>query len=83
MAKRGSNVRQPSRSRSKVVVADCDGSECFADLRWKNGVASYTFTDGYQDQMEMDRSEFEDWRSDDSLGGYWNSVLRPDTVEEK
>lgn len=69
-------------SRSKTLVADTSDSTCFDDLRWKGGTAYMTFTDGYQDEMDMSKSDFRDWSDSDSLGQYWNFNLRPSTGEK-
>lgn len=68
----------PNRKKPpKVIVADVSGSTCFADLRWKNGTAFFTFArDGYEDSAEMDRDTFEEWASDGSPGGWYNSELK-------
>jgi hypothetical protein len=60
----------------KVIVADVSGSTCFADLRWKDGVAYATFArDGSQYEFDVDRDTFNEWASDGSLGGWYNSEL--------
>jgi hypothetical protein len=76
MNKIGDNVRQPKRSRSKTIVADTGGSKCFADLRYKNGTVFATFTDGSQYEYPLSRSDALDWFDDDSLGGYFNAMVR-------
>ena len=63
--------------KPKSLNADDSGSTCFSDLRWKNGVAYFTFArDGYQDSAEMSRQDFEEWRDSGSLGGWYNDNLR-------
>jgi hypothetical protein len=60
----------------KVLSADTSGSTCFADVRWKDNTAFVTFArDGSQYEYEMDRATFEEWASDASLGGWFNSEL--------
>jgi hypothetical protein len=62
--------------RSKTIVADTSGSECFEDLRWKNGTAYATFAkDGSQYTYDLTRDEFKQWASDD-LGRYFNAAIR-------
>jgi hypothetical protein len=64
-----------SKRPPKVLVADTSESSAIADLRWKNGVAYFTFSrDGYQDSMEMDRETFNEWNDSGSLGGWYNSM---------
>jgi hypothetical protein len=67
--KRGHN------SRGRTIVADCSGSSCFDDLRFKDGTVYATFTDGTQYEYDMDKSEAQDW-FDDDLGGYFNAMVR-------
>jgi hypothetical protein len=65
-----------SKRKPKSLSADTSGSTCFSDLRWKAGTAFVTFArDGSQYEFEMDRDTFEEWRSDASLGGWFNSEL--------
>lgn len=62
-----------SKKPPKSLSADTSGSTAIADLRWRSGVAYFTFArDGYQESMEMDRATFEEWRDSGSLGGWWN-----------
>jgi hypothetical protein len=65
--------------RNKPLVADTDGSTCFADLRYSNGIVFATFTDGTQYEYDMSRSEARDFFDDDSLGGYFNAYVREPT----
>ncbi len=68
-------------NRKQTIVAD-QGSTCFDDLRWKDGTAYMTFQDGYEDEVDMDRSEFMDWVESGSLGGYFNANIREPTVKK-
>lgn len=62
--------------KKKVLVAD-EGSSCFSDVRWADGVAYFTFArDGYQDTAEMDRETFREWMDSGSLGKWYNAYLR-------
>lgn len=63
-------------SRSKTIVADTGGSKCFADLRYKDGTVYATFTDGSQYSYDVSRSEALEWFDDDSLGEYFNAMVR-------
>ena len=52
-------------------------STCFDDLSWDDGVATATFAkDGSVYEYEMSEEEFLEWADDDSLGGYFNDVVR-------
>ncbi len=72
-------VLKPKRpSRAKELVADCSGSSCFEDLRYKNGVVHATFIGpaaGTWD-YEMSRADAKSWFDDESLGGWFNDELR-------
>jgi hypothetical protein len=69
------------RSNNGPLEVDCSGSTCFESVEWQDGVASYVFRDGYADDFPMDRSEFRDWQTDGSPGGWFNENLRPETVK--
>jgi len=74
MAKRsGSN--QPRRR--KPLIWDGD-SDCFSDLRYSPSAGGVFMTfarDGYQDFIEMSRSEAADWFAGD-VGRIYNSDYR-------
>jgi hypothetical protein len=65
-----------SAPKNATLVANVDSS-CFEDLRWRRGVATATFWRGGAIVYDYDcsRDEFIDWVSD-SLGGYFNEVIR-------
>lgn len=66
-----------SKRPAKSLSADASGSSAIADLRWKSGVAYFTFArDGYQDSAEMSRQDFNEWADSGSLGGWYNENLR-------
>jgi hypothetical protein len=65
------------RSRAKTIVADVGDSECFTDLRFRNGEAFATFArDGSSYSYEMSRADFREWMDADSLGKFFNSFIR-------
>lgn len=64
--KQGHNSR-----RGRTLVIDRDSS-AFSDIRWRQGVAYYTFTNGYSYADAMDKSDFIDWAQSPSLGKWWN-----------
>jgi hypothetical protein len=68
--------KQRHHKHGKTVVADTSGSTAFSDLRFKHGEAFATFSDGSQYSYPMSRDEFEDWAEADSLGSYFNDVIR-------
>ena len=53
-------------------------SECFVSLSWKDGIATAEFYRGgaIVYDYEMDKDEFLDWALSDSLGGFFNDVIR-------
>ena len=70
-------TKKRSHHKPTHLTADTSGSSAIADLRWKNGVAYFTFArDGYQDSIEMSKQEFEEWSDADSLGGFYNENYR-------
>ena len=63
-------------SKAKTIVAQQD-STCFSDLRFKKGVAYFTFArDGYTETATMSRQEFKEWVQSNSLGQWYNANLR-------
>jgi len=67
---------QPPKS-SRPMYADTSGSTCFDELVWEDGTVSATFTDGSTyDYDDFTRSEAREWFDDESLGGYFNDVVR-------
>jgi hypothetical protein len=81
LALRGFNQALQQRSNNGPLEVDCSGSTCFESVEWSDGVASYVFRDGYTDDFPMDRSEFRDWQTDGSPGGFFNEAIRPLTVK--
>jgi hypothetical protein len=62
--------------KRKTLVADTDGSTCFSQLIWKGGTVYAQFTDGTHELYDMSKAEAVDWFADDSLGGYFNKMVR-------
>lgn len=65
------------RNRQSVIEADTDNSSCFDSLEWEDGTATAEFINGggvYD--YDMTRAEFLDWIEDDSLGGYFNDMIK-------
>jgi len=70
------HTQKRSHHRPKVIVADSSGSSAISDLRWRDGVAYFTFArDGYSDSVEMSKSDFKEWADSGSLGGWYNENL--------
>ena len=61
--------------KQKPLVYD-GASKCFVDLRWSGGQVFATFTDGSQYSYPMSRAEAADWFNDESVGGYFNDLVR-------
>lgn len=60
-----------------AIEADTSNSTCFDSLEWEDGIATATFLkDGTTYDYPMSRSDFRDWIEDDSLGGYFNDMVR-------
>jgi hypothetical protein len=61
----------------KTLWADQD-SDCFASLSWQNGIATATFYHGGQIEYtyDVDLETFLEWANSDSLGGFFNDVIR-------
>jgi hypothetical protein len=60
-----------------TIIAN-KASTCFDNLEWNDGVATATFankTTGDWD-YEMTREEFLEWAQSDSLGQYFNEVVK-------
>jgi hypothetical protein len=65
-------------TRSKVLVADTAGSECFDSLEYSDGTVTASFIGPASGEWTYDISlaEAKEWFSDDSLGGYFNDNVR-------
>ena len=64
-------------AQGKTLWADQD-SDCFESLSWRNGVATATFWHGgdLTYTYPVDLETFLEWANDDSLGGFFNDVIR-------
>jgi hypothetical protein len=74
----------------RSLGANAEHSTCFAALRWvpdekrvpvdevddAMGTVYATFTDGTHYEYQMTRAEFEEWRDEKSLGGFFNEAIR-------
>jgi hypothetical protein len=65
-------------SRSKELVADTSGSECFDSLTYKNGVVTASFIGPAAGvwQYGMSLADAREWFASDSLGGFFNDEIR-------
>lgn len=88
----GHNTRsnEPPMRNIRSLRADARDSTCFSALKWvpdetrveadkvdeATGTVYATFRDGSQYEYQMTRAEFEEWRDDNSLGGYFNEGVR-------
>jgi len=63
--------------KKETLWADQD-SDCFESLSWRNGVATATFWHGgdLTYTYPVDLETFLEWANDDSLGGFFNDVIR-------
>jgi hypothetical protein len=62
--------------KSKTLVADCSGSDCFSELIYKDGQIFGTFArDGYQEIWDTDKRTAQEWFNSGSLGGFYNSEI--------
>ncbi len=80
--------QEPHYTRAKQanrggLTAEQD-STCFDELTYSQSAGGVfaTFTDGSSYFYDMSRSEAQDWFDDDSLGGYFNAVVREPTPKK-
>ncbi|HWX26622.1 MAG TPA: hypothetical protein VNZ53_04180 [Steroidobacteraceae bacterium] len=77
LASRSNKGPLASRSNNGPLEADCSGSKCFDELIYEDGVVTAVFAkDGSEYPYEMTRQEAKEWFEDESLGGYFNDVVR-------
>ena len=66
----------PKPKKKATFSADADGSTCFDDLTFEDGIVTATFTDGSIYDYPMSQSQAREWFSDTSLGSYFNEEIR-------
>lgn len=66
------------KSRAKVDYADVGGSTCFDSLSYQGGIVTASFIGPAAGiwQYEMSRADWNAWKSSDSLGGFFNAMVR-------
>ena len=88
-AQRAAGITQPKAtpakrpSRSKELVADTSGSECFDSLVYRDGTvtASFIGPSSGEWQYDMSLSDAREWFASDSLGGFFNDEIREPPVK--
>jgi hypothetical protein len=70
-------------SRSKTLVADTSGSDCFDSLVYRDGTVTASFIGPASGvwEYDVDLATAREWFADDSLGGYFNDEIREPPVK--